>query len=1811
MKSIERNILQDRNHWTSTWLVGVTWMVVLAATFLAGSGARAQNQWYWAVGTDVYNDPNAWSPVGVPSTTSDYADVSDSGTVNYNTGMTYALGTLTIGGAFGTGTFMMNGGELDITNTSSTTLFSPGNAGNGSFIMGGGTLNIARPSNGTAYYQDGASPGNIQGGTGTITLNNGTFNIWCGMEIGKNGGAGIINVNGGTMVANGWFTCGYGNTPSVGTFNLTGGTLYILRNFGNNGGATGNAGLRIMLNTGTGVANISGGTLYTERISIGNQNNAGTGILNVSGGDIYIGDAGVVCGANNASQVKAINLSGGNFRTVNMDPNSTGQKGLSTILTGGTNWTWASANLPAVNLTNNPGAGITAFIPDAGKTITLAAQFTGVGGLNFNGPGTNLLQAANTYTGGTTLSQGTLAFGSGGSIPDSTLTIPSGAAVAFASGNAVQNYNNNFTGPGNVYVTGTADIYGSLGHSGQTVVSAGTLALATALNNTPSVTVTNTGSLAGIGPVNVPVTVASTTQQGAHLRMGMSPLNIPATLTINNNVSLGVGSELDIKLVTATTVGGGVNDLLVVNGNLTINPNAFLNILPLQQLTAGTYVIATYTGTLTGQFTNSFPGFRYGLTLDYSTTGQIKLNVTGSNANLTWIGVTNNVAANNWDVTTTPNWTNPATLSADIFGQGDAVTFDDTTRNTNVVLAAALYPSSITFNGNTNWSVTGTGSGQISGDTGITKNGNGTVLLAAGLGVGNNYTGPVNINGGVLKMNGALSLGATNGATIVASGATLDLNGQTPNDEPMVLQGAGYGGTNGAINNSSATSPSQNNGPRRVTLAGDTTINASGSRWDMGFSTLGAGGGSFAGNGYTLTKIGAQQIWLHELGDIGVGNIVVNQSTLGFEYTIGLGDPTKTITVMPGATFGIWQAPTLSKQVVLTNGATLYSDGASNALTGTITLFGTNTVQANTAFDILSPIVGAGGFHKTGTAPLYLSAANTYSGPTFIDAGSVVLGASGSIANSSLINVASGTTLDVSQTVGLSLGNGQMIAGSGSVLGNVSAGTGAQIAPGTAVAAGTLGFANNLTLNGATNVIKLSGNPSTVGGGVNDLVSVTNTLTLNGISTIQITPLGVLSTTAPYTVMQYGAGTPSAANLRVVSSSARYTIGLVNPATTPGTIQVTITGNPGLLVWKGGAASKPNIWDNATTNWFNLSTGLRDAYFSGDNTIFDDTASTNIINLATSALGLISLSNNATAYTLTGNGLINAALDMEGTGSYRLAVSNAPAFPAITANSGTLIFDLQNGGGYTNYATISDNGAGLSTILKAGSNTMVLSAPDNSSFSGTMIISNGILQYTNVLDLGMATSPLYATNNGSLDIQSIPTGLKNIIIAGNGYNGLGAVMDSGPGLANEGVHTLTLAGDASIGASNRFDIYGGTGGTVNGNGFKLTEVGPGTHLFNAIGATALGDIHIVHGRLGFQGATDMGDPSKTLTIESNAILTFYAVSPAVSKNLVLNGNATFDSGGSANTFNGAVRLVGNSNLFGLRVPLYLEGNISGAGSFVVGTSPVGAGPSTLYLDGNNTYTGSTTISNGFGLTVGASSSLGASSLIQVDNGATLDVFAPASFSFGAGQTLIGSGTVIGGNVVFGAGSTLAPGFPDNNTYNLTMNSTLTLQSGSTNLVVVNKTGSVANDAVTGLTSVMMGGTLVINSVGSPLAGGDAIPLFFASGGYIGSYDKIIPATPGGGLAWDLSTLNSDGNLRVLRTGPPTTPTNMLFSVSANQLTLSWPSAYTGWTLQGQTNNPSVGLTTNWHDVPGSTTTNQVVMPIGEANGSVFFRMILK
>jgi len=92
---------------------------------------------------------------------------------------------------------------------------------------------------------------------------------------------------------------------------------------------------------------------------------------------------------------------------------------------------------------------------------------------------------------------------------------------------------------------------------------------------------------------------------------------------------------------------------------------------------------------------------------------------------------------------------------------------------------------------------------------------------------------------------------------------------------------------------------------------------------------------------------------------------------------------------------------------------------------------------------------------------------------------------------------------------------------------------------------------------------------------------------------------------------------------------------------------------------------------------------------------------------------------------------------------------------------------------------------------------------------------------------------------------------------------------------------------------------------------------------------------------------------------------------------------------------------------------------------VIGANVTGltqSGPARLVLNGNNTFTGPTTISGGT-LTLGATGAL-ASSPISVGSGGTFNVSAKTGFSLASGQTLGGLGTLVGATT-FGSGSLLA------------------------------------------------------------------------------------------------------------------------------------------------------------------------------------------
>jgi hypothetical protein len=96
-------------------------------------------------------------------------------------------------------------------------------------------------------------------------------------------------------------------------------------------------------------------------------------------------------------------------------------------------------------------------------------------------------------------------------------------------------------------------------------------------------------TLAGIGSVQGVVTNRGTIAPG---RSGAG------TLTFTGRLVMTPGSSLDYELGPTNSVGGGVNDLIAVQGDLKLDGQ--LSISPLTGYTNGVYTLMTYSGTLLG-----------------------------------------------------------------------------------------------------------------------------------------------------------------------------------------------------------------------------------------------------------------------------------------------------------------------------------------------------------------------------------------------------------------------------------------------------------------------------------------------------------------------------------------------------------------------------------------------------------------------------------------------------------------------------------------------------------------------------------------------------------------------------------------------------------------------------------------------------------------------------------------------------------------------------------------------------------------------------------------------------------------------------------------------------------------------------------------------------------------------------------------------------------------------------------------------------------------------------------------------------------
>jgi fibronectin-binding autotransporter adhesin len=572
--------------------------------------------------------------------------------------------------------------------------------------------------------------------------------------------------------------------------------------------------------------------------------------------------------------------------------------------------------------------------------------------------------------------------------------------------------------------------------------------------------------------------------------------------------------KAEFSLSTSTTAGGGVNDLVAVNGDFG-GSGARVYINPLSPLTVGTpYTLITVTGAgaNSGVFSstvNVVPALqpsRYTFSLDQGSTDshKILLTVTAGAGNLVW----NNAASTGiWDTNNSVNWSNTVTLANDKFLQLDSVTFNDSIGNGVTAINVGvtnLQPGIVTVNSGTNYTFYGLGS--IGGSASLVKQGSGTLTISNA----NSFTGTVTVQGGTLAANvnnalgsasairvygGALQINAVNsliGPVLVTNGmllmnavgglgdtnsnpiyitnsGTLDVGGpsfganQNPifGTQPIYVSGWGVN-SNGCVINSS-TNLAQENAFENLTLTGDAAIGGN-SRWDIGRPTVGSGVLSTGGNPYNLYKVGTNYVaFLGLTVDTNLANIDIRSGTLAFQQAeSSMGNPSSNITVEAGATLEFYNSTTnmqnLTKQFVLDGDgvtANITNENGVTTINGNMTLSGNCIIGVGgTTLSNNCVISGSGSLTKNASAVLVLSTNETYTGNTTVSAGTLSLVGTATINNSTNINILGGTVdvtgLTSDYTLTLNADSLQTLSGSGTIAGNLDSPAGTTVSINTA-----------------------------------------------------------------------------------------------------------------------------------------------------------------------------------------------------------------------------------------------------------------------------------------------------------------------------------------------------------------------------------------------------------------------------------------------------------------------------------------------------------------------------------------------------------------------------------------------------------------------------------------------------------------------------------------------------------------------------------------------------------------------------------------
>jgi fibronectin-binding autotransporter adhesin len=622
----------------------------------------------------------------------------------------------------------------------------------------------------------------------------------------------------------------------------------------------------------------------------------------------------------------------------------------------------------------------------------------------------------------------------------------------------------------------------------------------------------------------------------------------------------------------------------------------------------------------------------------------------------------------------------------------------------------------------------------------------------------------------------------------------------------------------------------------------------------------------------------------------------------------------------------------------------------------------------------------------------------------------------------------------------------------------------------------------------------------------------------------------------------------------------------VDPATTPGAIKLSVDHVPDHKLWVGGAATGPTNWDIGTTiNWVDQDQGNAPAVFtSGDIAVFDDTSTTNLVNLV-GALDttVIQMNNSSTNYTFTGPGKLTGIGELQVGGPGNLTIANSGSNDwtgPVTINGGALIVGDggTNGnlgsGVITNVSTLVFNrgdatlripnaissGIYSGTISNIGTGTVTLSG--NSTFFGDIWVAQGTLRTLSNRALGSTNATTaHVLSGATLDVgaNTVNLGLEPIHLIGAGVtNGGALVNNSGSTAGGTNVANVFLDGDTSFGGTGRLDLRSNPVNQNNASlstssaAYKLTKVGTNAFWISGVNVDpALADIDVKNGTLGIETGTTLGDPTHTLTVFTNATLNLFNLSNVLVKNLTLNDGATLASTSGTNAFGGTIALNGGNTFNVTSGDLALTGGFGSSGSAFIKT---GANPLLLYF-----LPGSTVID----ITAG---------VLDVTN------TAGSTLSLASGQTLRGSGT-LSGSLTTASGSTVAPGEPN-------ALGTLTVDNGSVILagqarMNLNRAAATPNSVLSCAAGITLGGTLSATNIGAGiLRSGDSFTVF--TGPLSGS---IAPALPPlwPGLSWNTATLNSAGNISI--TGTLLPPEINGFQLSGNTVSLSGTGGLAGAT----------------------------------------------